>query len=399
MDADGAKSFAPGAGARPDGPAAPRSWPAESIAARLFDEPYAFDFFQAVRLLQNLDRRRSLVGLGAVPGAEAVRFRSLVSMNFPPSSIFDLAAQRDPRQPPLMTVAFMGLTGPSGVLPRHYTEMLLRLQRDAKGPERHVFRDWLDLFNHRFISLFHRAWEKYRFWTAYERGESYRTQPDTFTTALYSLIGMGTPGLSNRLRVSTWEEATGKGQERVLARVPDPVLAYFSGLLSHRPRHAAGLAGMLQDYFRAPVAVHQFQGQWLRLDAENQSRLGTLDGNSDLGVNLVIGERVWDVQGKIRIVVGPLAFHQFLTFMPDRTPLPDRKAFFELVHLVRFYIGAELDFDVQLILAAPEVPECQLPESTADGPRLGWDTWLGSQSFAEDATEAIFEGEEVVFVN
>jgi type VI secretion system protein ImpH len=379
--------------------APPASWSADSLAARLFREPFSFDFFQAVRLLERLFEERSPVGQAATPAAEAVHFRTLASLNFPPSAIYDLERAADPAQPPIMTVAFMGLTGPSGVLPRHYTELLLRIQREAKGPEKFALRDWLDLFNHRYLSLFYRAWEKYRFYLAYERGEATKAEPDTFTSCLYSLVGHNLPALRNRLRVGIREDVDGRPRERVLTRVNDLVLLYYGGLLAHRPRCAIGLAGMLQDYLGLPAEVRQFQGQWLRLEPDKQSRLGLSDGNSELGTNLVIGERVWDVQSKIRVRVGPVSYARFLDFLPDRTPMPEHKTFFELVHLVRLYLGPEFDFDMQVILKADEVPECQLPEGTADGPRLGWNAWIGSQSFAAPAEEAVFEGEEVVSLN
>jgi type VI secretion system protein ImpH len=371
------------------------TWPRGSVAARLFEEPFAFDFFQAVRILQQLDPQLYPVGGSNPPAAEAIRFRTLVSLTFPPSALHDLrCSTADPPQP-VMTVTFLGLMGTNGVLPRHYTELLLRAEKELRGPERYALRDWLDLFNHRFISLFFRTWEKYRFYIRYEGSP----EPGTFTTALLSLIGLGERGLRNRLRVSSWEERDGRRQERVLARVDDLALVYYSGFLSHRPRCAASLEAMLRDYVQLPVSVRQFQGQWLQLEPANQSRLGDVGGNSELGVSLVAGQRVWDVQGKVRLRIGPLRYAQFAAFLPDRTPVRERKMFFELVHLIRLYVGPELDFDVQLLLEADDVPECQLPEGTADGPQLGWNTWIGNQSFARPAEDAVFEGEELVWVN
>ena len=108
-----------------------------SLEQRLFEHGYTFDFFQAVRLLRRLDPGRVGVGLGGPPGLEIVRFRAHVSLNFPPSSIHELERPTSALPVPTMTQAFMGLTGPSGVLPRHYTELLFRLKRDARGPERY----------------------------------------------------------------------------------------------------------------------------------------------------------------------------------------------------------------------------------------------------------------------
>jgi type VI secretion system protein ImpH len=366
-----------------------------SVEQHLYDEPFGFDFFQAVRLLTRLAPERALVGRGGPPAREVVRFRALPSLDFPASAIYQLRPPAGEQTVPAMTVTFLGLHGPSGVLPRHYTELIHRLERERKGEERRALRDWLDLFNHRFISLFYRAWEKYRFWVAYERREQGRTDPDSFTQALFSLVGLGTPGLRSRLRVVAVE--AGVERERTLAAVDDRSLIYYAGLLSSAHRTAGGLASLLEDYFEVPVRVQQFVGQWLELEPGSQSRLGALDGNCQVGVNLVAGERVWDVQGKIRIRLGPLSYRRFNDFLPDRSPLPEHKGFFLLVHLARLYAGPELDFDVQPVLRADSVPECQLSEEPP-GPRLGWNTWLVSQQPAHDAGDALFASEVVVRV-
>lgn len=369
------------------------------LAEQLFAEPYIFDFFQAVRLLERLYPEHRPIGRDSRPDGEAVRLRAHLSLSFPPSQLYQLDHPSAELPVPALTVAFMGLTGPSGILPRPYTELLLRLQKEAKGPEKYALRDWLDLFNHRLISLFYRAWEKYRFYIPYERGEYARPEPDTFTLALFSLVGLGSPGLRKRLRVSTLEVVNGERQERVLACVDDLALLYYSGFFAHRPRCAIALEALVQDYFQLPVKVQQFQGQWLQLAPENQSRMGTAGANNQLGVNTVAGQRVWDVQSKFRLRLGPLHYRQFAEFLPDRSPVEARKALFLLIHLVRLYAGPEFDFDIQLVLKADEVPPCQLAFGADGGPRLGWNTWIHSQPMTRDADDAVFPGEEVVLLN
>lgn len=361
--------------------------PPGTVAERLYREPFTFDFFQAVRLLRRLE------GVDrAGPHRDPIHFRSLMSLSFPASAVYDLEPPGPILKRPVMTVTFMGLTGPSGVLPRHYTELLMRLERESRHPEKHALRDWLDLFNTRLIALFWRAWEKYRFPLAYERGGPFAAEPDSFTRALDSLVGLGEPTLRNRLRV-THAPPVADAPARELARADDLVLYFYGGLFARRVRTAAGLEAVLRDYFGLPAQVKQFQGQWLRLEPESQSRVGAADGHSRMGVDLMAGERVWDVQSKLRIRLGPLAAGPFQELLPDRTPQPRRKRFFQLVHLVRLYLGAELDFDVQLVLQAAAVPDCQLPEATGDGPRLGWDSWVSSQTYPEPVGEAVFPGE------
>src|SRR5438132_4249745 len=205
--------------------------PAGSVAARLFAEPYAFDFFQAVRLLERVFAERRPVGRAGLPRAEAVRFRAHLSLSFPPSSIYDLETPADPDKPSLMTVAFMGLYGPSGILPRHYTERLLyqHFHESSSNTEKHALRDWFDLFNHRLISMHFRAWEKYRCTIPFERGECRGRDPDAFTRCLFSLIGLGEPSLRHRLRVGVWQEKEGEPQERTLAQIADLALLHYGG--------------------------------------------------------------------------------------------------------------------------------------------------------------------------
>ena len=131
--------------------------------------------------------------------------------------------------------------------------------------------------------------------------------------------------------------------------------------------------------------------------ASKQSRLED-DGNNQLGLTTVIGERVWDIQSKFRLRVGALGYQQFLEFLPDRTPIPQRKALYLLFHLVTLYVGPALDFDIQLVLESSEVPDCQLEEEPAFGARLGWNTWIRSEELGHDPDDAVFEGTEVILI-
>lgn len=331
----------------------------------LFEEGYRFDFFQAVRLFERLYPQRRPVGRDAKPAQETVRFRSHPSLSFPPSQIYEITRPADGSRPAEMTVAFLGLTGPSGVLPRHYTELLIERMRQKD----HALREFLDLFNHRFISLFFRAWEKYHFPIGYERAASSQEGYDPFTLCLFDLMGMGTKGLQERLGVE------------------DETLLFYAGLMAQHPRSASALEGLLTAYFEVPIQTVQFAGQWLPLAEKDRSRLGASEANSTLSVNAVLGSRVWDQQAKFMLRVGPLSFAQFSEF------LPSGMAFQPLVQLTRFFVGQEFDFDVRLVLKAAEVPRCRLGETGPNPARLGWSTWLKSREFSHDVEHATLTGE------
>jgi len=356
------------------------------LSEELLAEPGRFDFFQAVRLLEwiareraagDLRRQRQPVGGDSAPEREVVRFRALPALSFPTSTIQSIrqpAANGQAPRPdtPLeMVVAFLGLTGPTGVMPHHYTALLLRRIR-AKD---FSLRDWLDLFHHRLISLFYRAWEKYRLPFSYER---YRlappnAPPDPATQGLYCLVGLGTEGLRGRLDI------------------PDEAFLHYSGHFAAQARPAVSLEALLEDYFEMSIRVQQCQGQWLYLEAEDLAVMpsrGRPGQNNLLGRNCVAGERVWDVQSKFRLRVGPLSYPQFRGLMPNGDDLR------ALCQLTRTYVGPDIDFDVQVVLLAPEVPPCQLRRD-GDRPQLGWNTWLHAKPCVRDADDAVFAIESI----
>jgi type VI secretion system protein ImpH len=357
-----------------DAPLHPRS-----PLARLFATPGQFDFFQAVRLLERLASADGGAALGGdqSPEREAVLCRIPPSLRFAEGPVARVVPGTE-AGPPQLWATFAGLTGPDGILPHHYSALLLARQRVKDT----TLRDWLDLFHHRILSLFMRAWEKNRWAAVVDRLQTETTTPgsppsrvaptDPTTTATFALAGFGTPKLRGRFGV------------------PDDVAVFYAGFFSRQPRTATGLEQILEDYFEWPVAIEQLCGQWLYLDEENQAGLPTATTpgrNTCLGHDVVIGRRVWDVQGKLRIIIGPVdaaAFRSLLPVGSARAPLSD---------FVRLYLGLELDADVQVVLAPEAVPWASLDYDEVNGPRLGWNAWVRTHNFGQPVGDVHFRGD------
>lgn len=327
--------------------AAPVRRSARSVAQLLAEEPHRFDFYKAVQILEQLAPDAVPVGEGAEPAREPVRFSAEVSLAFPPSDVRSLTPAEDPAAPPTLEVSFLGLAGVHGPLPNVVTEVVL--QRHHKRDR--AFRAFLDIFNHRLVSLTHRVRRQTRLAVRNEAPE--RTH---FARYLLAFLGLGTPYLRDRMGVS------------------DRALLPFAGLLAGRARSSPGLEILLSEYFAVPVRIHPFAGRWLVLEQDEQTAIGTrLGANNDLMGGAVLGSRVWDRQGTFVIEVGPLTLERFMAFLPVGT------AYNPAVALTRYYVGEHLVFDFNLVLRPEEVPQAKLGSATKSGEGgayLGWTSWL-----------------------
>jgi type VI secretion system protein ImpH len=329
--------------------------PRNALMKMLEEEPFRVHFFQAVRLLQRLDKERAPVGHFSKPQEETLRFSSLPSLSFPPSELYDL--EKMPTGQLKMTVQFMGLCAALSALPAMYTEMVLTRIREKDR----AMADFFDIFDHRLLSLFYRSWEKHHFYVGYEAG-----QEDKLTLRLLDVLGLGTEGL--------------RGRSLIL----DETCVYYAGLLGRHVRTATGLRQILEDFFDVSVHVHQFAGTWRPLPRENQTFLSGFGTVSEqLGLGVVAGEEVWDHHGRIRVTFGPLTFGQYEDFLPGES------AHRELAAFMKFYSDGAYETEVQLILRREDVPACGLGRR-GEPPRLGLVSWLKTKPRTYDADEAMF---------
>lgn len=316
----------------------------------LRQKPYAFHFFQALRRLECRYRDQPRLGKAIRLVDDPVRLAQEPSLAFAPATLAAFDPGNEDRAPRL-TEYFLGLFGPHGPLPVHLTEYARDRLRNHGD---RTFARFADLFHHRMLGLFYRAWADTQPTVSFDRPET-----DRFNVYVGAQFGLGMPSLWNR------------------DAVPDLAKLHYAGRLACQTRNPEGLEMILTDFFKLPVQVDTFVGHWLPLSEASRCRLGETPATGLLGMTAVIGERVWDCQHRFRIVMGPMKLAEFQRFLPGSDSLQ------RLVAWVRNYIGDELLWDVNLILRKEDVPPLQLGEGT----RLGWTTWLSSQPLARDADD------------
>ena len=387
-----------------------------AVIARLLAEPHKFGFMQAVRLLDRWFGQRDETttdNASARPAlSQRLFFRNTLSLSFPASEIAELKViQAVPRfakedtapataVPNLamgsdaaltavmdatevaallsgtptefsgierieITPAFMSLLGSGGALPIFYTELLAERETYHRDTAARAF---LDIFQHRAVSLFYESWRKNRMAVQFE-GDRH----NKFLPLVLSLAGTGQNALRERLRAKQ-------------GGVADDTLAYFSGILQHRPVSAQVIKQMVSEYFQVPVRLDQFVGRWFTLPRDSATSLGM--ANSVLGAGAVMGERVWQRDLRMCLTLGPMDREKFRRFLPGGT------AALALRELLTMLTGVSLEYEVRLSLKASEVQGMRLSKSmgqASGGALLGWDSFLTSRPQTHDRTDAGYD--------
>jgi type VI secretion system protein ImpH len=332
----------------------------ETVALEFFAElartPYRYDFYQTLRRLECLHAEKPRWGRALRPIDEPVRLGQDPDLSFAPSplSSFETTDGKTPR----LQVRLFGLFGPNGPLPMHITEYArerLRHHGDA------TLCRFLDIFHHRFIALFYRAWAQAQPHVSFDRPAD-----DRFGGYVGAFLGIA--------------PAAFRGRDTL----PDLAKFFHVGALIRQVRNSEGLGHILEHFFRVPVRIEEFVGHWMLLGRRERTYLAR--EGATLGQGAVLGGRVWDRQHKFRIHLGPLTLDQYESFLPGGTAL--RK----LVDWVRLYLCFELDWDVRLLLQHDEVPPMVLGR---DG-QLGWTTWLGRRRSHQDAGDLCLDAESRV---
>ncbi|MEW4528401.1 MAG: type VI secretion system baseplate subunit TssG [Maioricimonas sp. JB045] len=334
------------------------------------DQPV--EFFQLARLLGQLrtllDDSHNSQDADRQDREGHVRYRAAIRGAFLPASTVPRNGRPDADVPDEIVTTFMALAGSQGVLPPHYTALILERLRDGDT----TLRDYLDVFHHRLMTLLVRGWEKYRPYVDYERAANDRSagddpasrSADPFTKCLRRLVGLG-----SHSRPHGFDEN---------------ILLYYSAIFGNHRRPAIALQNVLADILDCTVEIQQFFPRKTRLLPEHRWRLtSSPEGALRLGQGVLLGESVPVTQTSFLIRIGPLSLERF------REHLPGGSQFEPLNRLVRHFVGFEFVFEVRPMLAPDEVPGFRLSGEEAMGTRLGWESWLGNERMREHPVDDV----------
>jgi len=328
--------------------AGPDRYPSADLAAvrELRAEPYRFGLFAALRLLEESEPQRPRIGEARRPSDEAARFEQPPFLSFAPSDI--ASCETGPGGRLRLAQYGFGVFGPNGALPLHLTEHAYERRRHHEDG---AIADFINLFQHRFVSLFYRAWAE-----SDPVASAARPASDRFVLYLGSLFGLAAA------------EARGRDS------VDDRAKLSRAGLLAPATRSADGLESLLVDYFRLPIRIKQFVGEWLVIPDALRTRLETGGRSAVLGLSAALGKASWQCQYRFEVVVGPLDYATFLQM------LPGSRAMRELSDLVKLYTSGEQSCGVRLTVQEGAAPGMALGRSG----RLGWTSWIGNRTGVAD---------------
>ena len=306
----------------------------EELAAR----PHAYGLFAALRLLERHYAQHPRLGESRKASDDPVRLGQIPHLSFAPS---DVAAVTTGGERVELEQYGFGLLGPNGPLPLHFTELAYERRRQKDDD---AIVEFLNVFQHRLIALFYRAWANSEPAVSFDRPEA-----DPFQRHVGALIGLEPESL------------------RGADALPDLAKLSRVGRLGPQARSADGLEALIADYFQMPVEVRPFAGAWLDIPEDLHCRLG----EQRLGLSTTVGGSTWQCQHKFEIVLGPLPRAAFSDFLPGAPGLA------ELHALVRFYTNDEWAWQLRLLLRDAEMPRTRLG-GPGEKSQLGWTSWLGA---------------------
>jgi type VI secretion system protein ImpH len=339
-----------------DAMATPQRRPNYTLEEQLYSQPYEFDYHQAVRILEKLKPDGIPLGEGDNPEREAVQLSARVTLSVSSADIYSLKPSTLYPDQPVMTINFLGLAGIQGPLPNPYAEMMIeRLRRKDVA-----MRDFLDIFNHRLISFWHRVRKK-------------------IVLGMAQVPPEQTPVAKSFLNLLGFDYAL----EQKTYPVPLRSLLKYVPLFWQRPRSLSGLLTLLKGYFPYNVSLTPLIPGWQKAGLEDRTRIGTSGQFSRLGQDTILGHQSWNQGQGISIHFNGLDWLDYVSY------LPGGRGYQALQFLAHLYCEPTLKIHLKVTIHKHTIPPL----------RLGHKHFLGCTTFLTRGKGKGFEQNPEVLVN
>jgi type VI secretion system protein ImpH len=327
----------------------------QKLIERLQEKPWRYGFLTLLRRI-GADPRIDPIGTAQRPQAEPFRLGQQPSLTFAPREIASVG-ESDGR---LRVRLFgLGMLGPNGPLPLHVTEIAREREESRRDA---TLVHFLDIFHHRYLTQFYRAWSSSQAAAGLDRPGDER-----FSFYVASLTGHDVDEIAH-------------------GPVPAHARLSASAHLVREARNPDGLRATLASYFDVPVEIEEHVFHWYQVEPRNHSRLDRPGAPLTLDQSAMLGEYVPDRQHRFRIIIGPLAMEQYLRFTPRGEDLQ------QLTEWVSAFVGSEFGWELEL-----RIKPQSAPPAVIGGPQqLGWSGWLGQSSSSEPITGMRFEPQQYI---
>lgn len=303
-----------------------------------------YHLFAALRLFEAQTQKR--LGNSKIPNEDPILLGQTPHTNFAPTSIAQLRQENDGNH--WLDIYSFGLWGPNGALPTHLAEQIqYKLPRKQRAPT----IDFFNLFQHRLISLFYRAWANKEPTAQYDLPSD-----DRYRLYLGALAGYGIDALWNR------------------DALPDQAKFRFAAWFGGKARHKEGLQKVILQLFNLPSAIEEFCGEWLTIPPSSRTQLRERHDAKQLGVNTILGRYSWQSQYKFNVLLGPMTLTTYQDYLPGKPQLT------QVNDTIKNYVGTEMQWNIVLLLKKSEMPSTKIGQYG----QLGWTTWLTPSSPLND---------------
>ncbi|MDR2630382.1 MAG: type VI secretion system baseplate subunit TssG [Spirochaetaceae bacterium] len=323
-----------------------------SASVALKNGSAAPDFWAFIRTLENANPELPRIGRAKRPADENVRFGQIPYLHYTATEIAEIIeGGRQAGVDATVLVYFFGLLGIQGPMPLEFTDYVFRRSRSHYD---NTWRRFLDIINHRFLTLFYRAYSSYQQCMQFDRPKE-----DQISRIIKALAGI--PPVKN-ISLGTFSERN------------ETIALSYAQHFSFQLRNRYGLLDMLRSIFEFQIDLREFVVDHYDIPPSRWVVLGDKH-TSVLGRNMQIGRSMISMAGNFEIRIGPVSFDQYNNFMMGRA------GFDLLTETVNLYLDRPLAYSVLFIITNATIPVAQvgfdLENETYEAARLGYTCWIG----------------------